>query len=142
MTAERNGTHGKSKSKAYSIWNQMIQRCTNPNHISYQWYGAVGVYVVTKWMQFESFFNDMGEVPEGMSIDRIDVSGPYGPENCRWTTMKQQQRNRKNNVKLVIEGEEKTIAEWAESEGAAKEATIRRRVVMGWSPKQSVFGVK
>lgn len=142
VTAKRNATHGKSKSKAYRIWNQMIQRCTNPKHISYQWYGAIGVCVAPQWMKFESFIGDMGEVPSGMSIDRIDVRGPYGPDNCRWTTMKQQQRNRKNNVRLVVGGEEKTIAEWSESPGAAKQATIRKRVSLGWSHEKSVFGVK
>lgn len=142
VTAERNATHGRSKSRGYRIWNQMIQRCTNEKHISYQWYGAVGVSVCDSWKTFDAFYNDMGDPPKGMSIDRIEVSGQYSAENCRWATMKEQQRNRRNNVRLTIDGQGKTISEWAESSGAAKEATIRKRVVMGWDHRSAVFGVK
>jgi hypothetical protein len=88
--------HGQTKTITYKTWDNMIQRCTNPYHDSYQYYGARGITVCSRWREsFIAFMEDMGEKPEGLSIDRIDNEGNYEKDNCRWTTWSVQMKNRR-----------------------------------------------
>ncbi len=78
----------------YGAYAQMINRCHNPNNVSYYLYGARGIKVCQRWRDdFLNFLSDMGERPDGMSLDRIDPKGPYAPENCRWADAKTQRAN-------------------------------------------------
>ena len=74
-----------------------MERCTNPKHISYKYYGALGVTVCERWKNFELFKEDMGpppsDAPRAWSIDRIDPTGNYEPSNCRWATPAEQMAN-------------------------------------------------
>ena len=81
----------------------------------------------------------MGERPAEMSIDRIDVNGNYEPGNCKWSTVKEQGRNRRNSRNLVINNESRTVVEWAEIAGI-RDSTIRKRLTIGWSHQEAVFG--
>lgn len=92
--------HDQCWSPTYSSWAGMKDRCTNQNHKSYNNYGGRGIKVCERWMDFRNFLKDMGERPEGMSIDRIDVNGDYEPGNCRWATAKQQSSNKRNSTSL------------------------------------------
>jgi len=88
----------RNASRTYKTWRSMKDRCTNPKHHAWKHYGGRGIKVCSRWLNsFESFLADMGERPDGLSIDRINNDGNYEPRNCHWATWKQQANNRRNN---------------------------------------------
>lgn len=100
----RKGPRGSDRSKKsyhplYSIWRGMLARCKNPKSNSYKDYGGRGISICKQWHDFEAFCGDMGERPEGRSIDRIDNDGNYEPGNCRWATALQQANNKRKYKK-------------------------------------------
>ncbi len=106
--------HGYSKTPTYYSWQNMIARCTNPNASNYNNYGGRGITVCNEWMDFSRFLKDMGEKPNGYSIDRKDNNKGYCPENCIWSSHKEQANNKRNNVFLQVNGVKYTIAQFAE----------------------------
>ena len=117
----------------------MLTRCYNENFEKYHLYGGRGIIVCSEWHTFENFYEDMGDRPDGMSLDRIDTNGNYCKENCRWASINDQNRNRRNVKWFTIEGETKTAQEWATIAGILP-GSITRRKLRGWSDYECVFG--
>ena len=117
--------------KTYRSWQSMRQRCSNPARASYPYYGGRGIKVCERWNSFDNFLKDMGERPDGMWIDRIDGNGDYCPENCRWSTPKEQCRNRSSNRVITHNGQSRLMVEWSELKGIPLR-TLSRRINDGW----------
>lgn len=98
----RNFRHGHNRSgtgnqsPTWNSWSSMRKRCTLKSHRSYPDYGGRGIIVCERWTKFEAFLADMGERPEGKTLDRIDVNGNYEPSNCQWATLSEQQKNKRS----------------------------------------------
>lgn len=128
-----------SKTPMYKRWKGMKSRCYNPASDHYKNYGGRGITVCDRWldqvMGYYNFIEDMGLPPfDNASIDRIDNDGDYTPENCRWATPKEQANNKRGNVDVAIDGDTKTIAEWA-SVSTIPYGTLYERLQLGWDEK-------
>lgn len=107
-------THGMTGTRVHTVWQNIVQRCTDSNHPRYKDYGGRGITVCERWQSdFAAFLADMGEPPPGMTLDREDNNGHYEPGNCRWATPTEQANNRRTN--RVFEG--KTIKQWSRELG-------------------------
>lgn len=128
--------NGNGKSLTYKCWRSMMQRCYREKDNNYLRYGAKGITVCERWHDFVNFLADMGEVPEGLTIDRKDSKGNYEPDNCRWATQTEQVRNRSITVMLEFNGKVKPMAEWAEIIGINYNC-LRARIAAGWTVERA-----
>lgn len=137
----KNVTHGHArrglKSRAYRSWNYMLQRCYNAKNTKFPLYGGRGISVCERWHHFPNFLEDMGECPEGLSLDRKDSNGNYEPNNCRWATPIEQSNNIRTNRFLEFNGSRKTMAQWAREIGCSA-ATLTNRLKRGWSLEKTL----
>jgi hypothetical protein len=132
-----NFKHGKSKTKIYGIWLAMRRRCEKEQNPAYKNYGGRGITVSEEWKLFDNFFRDMGEKPDGKTLERIDNNLGYSKENCIWASRKEQARNKRNIKHLTFNGVTKSMAEWSE-ETRISIGTIWRRSKMGWSDEEII----
>lgn len=132
LLVARSRTHGMRGSRTYASWVSMRQRCGNPGSPSYADYGGRGIKVCDRWQSFERFYADMGERPEGCSLDRIDVDGDYEPGNCRWADATTQVRNTRATRRITHDGATRPLAEWAERTGLPY-GVLYDRLRHGWS---------
>ena len=101
-------THGLTNTLLYGVWGGIKTRCLNKNYKKYKDYGGRGIIICDEWLNdFSSFYNWSIEngYKKGLTIDRIDVNRNYEPKNCRWTTQKVQQNNRRNNKRKELKNE-------------------------------------
>lgn len=130
--------HGHYGTRTYRIWSNMKSRCLNQKTKFYPQYGGRGIKVHEKWMTFDGFFADMGECPDGMTIERMDNDLGYNKENCRWATKKDQANNRSSNIVVVHNGVEMTLKQLAEAVGV-KYTTLYARHKRGL-PLEQIIG--
>lgn len=134
---EARRSHAASKSRAYTSWCAMKQRCQNPNNNAYRRYGGRGIYVCDRWQSFDCFLADMGQPADGMTLERIDNDGPYSPENCRWASRREQSGNLSVNRNVTWNGETLNLSEWSRRTGIHRN-TLDQRLAAGW-PLERVF---
>lgn len=141
VVRERSTKHGHNTkdgpSQTYGTWVGIIQRCTNLNYSEYKYYGGRGITVCKRWLKFVNFLEDMGEVPKGHQVDRIDNDGNYCKSNCRWVTPKQNSRNKRNNHLITYKEKTQCISAWAE-ELDINSMTIVMRLRRGWAIEKAL----
>src|SRR5689334_18932234 len=119
--SEAHRKHGKRDATEYRIWSLMKDRCLNKGGAAYKNWGGRGITICKSWVDsFEQFMAAMGPRPPGGELDRIDNDGPYEPSNCRWADRVTQANNKRNNVKIEVFGETRTVAQWAREYGISE----------------------
>lgn len=113
----------------------MQQRCDNPNGHEFHNYGGRGIRVCDRWRDFSMFLADMGERPDGMTLDRVDNNADYEPGNCRWATSKRQGRNKRCVRFVVFKGRRMAIIDLAEELGICV-VTLKGRIDRGWPEEE------
>lgn len=142
VVAARSTTHGKSKgsgpSPEYITWANMIQRCTNPKHPRFNDYGGRGITVCDRWLTFENFYEDMGQRPQGLTLDRYpNINGNYEKSNCRWGTDLEQGEGKRNNAMLTYKGETLSRPAMARKYNVSR-GLLKGRVQRGWSVEDAI----
>jgi hypothetical protein len=131
--------NGGRCTKEYNTWALMLRRCKNQSCADYPDYGGRGIFVCERWLSFENFFADMGIAPsKNHSIDRRNNDGPYSPENCAWSTPKEQRRNQRGAVLIEFRGKSLTPIEWSEITGISNKRIYHRIKRLGWSVEMAL----
>ena len=124
--------HGLHGTGVYNTWRAVRRRCYDKKAPEYARYGARGITMCDRWKNSPAnFFEDMGHRPFGHTLDRIDNTKGYSPDNCRWASAQQQANNRKTNRLIVYNGREYSVAQLAREKGMAYSTLLSRLKVMG-----------
>ena len=135
LITKRRLKHGLYNDRIYHIYRSMLSRCYNENNVRYNDYGGRGIIVCNEWKNDFSTFLDWSYnngYDVALTLDRIDNNGKYEPCNCRWTTMKVQSNNRRNNNMYFAFGEYKTLSQWCDKYGKTYDI-VKGRLKLGWS---------
>ena len=133
--------HGGCGTRLYRIWKGMKRRCNNVNNPDYQkWYGKYGIKVCDEWNDFEKFreWSLSNGYNDSLSIDRIDYTKGYSPDNCRWVTAREQSNNRKGVDKITFNNQTHTISEWGTITGLGRSTIYNRIKVYGWDIERAL----
>lgn len=130
--------HGMAETRIYHIWENMVQRTTNPKATGYANYGGKGVHVCEEWLDFRKFMQwARYRYSDNLTIDRIDNTKGYTPDNCRWVTRAQQNLNMSRNVRISYKGQTKCMSEWA-SIYNINYKTLEYRIKHGWGVEKAL----
>lgn len=133
-----NKTHGMKKTRTYKAWESMRRRCFNPRAGNFKHYGGRGITVCDAWASFENFLADMGECPDGLTLERNDTNGNYEPSNCCWATPVEQTRNRRITATLEIDGRTRVLGEVCAERGVSAHL-VHCRLRSGWPVNDRLF---
>ena len=129
--------HRAIRTPTYASWEAMRCRCLCRSQSRWKDYGGRGITICDAWNSFPQFLADMGERPKGKSLDRIDNTKGYCPENCRWATPKEQARNRRDNI--VVDG--LCLKDWAVLHGTS-DGCVFARMRQGYSLQEAINWAK
>lgn len=135
--SRRQKTHGKSRTKEYYSWRNMLRRCYDVNSVGYENYGGRGISVCNDWHIFENFLADMGLKPEGYSIERIDNDGNYEKNNCKWATKQEQNSNTRQNRIITYNNKTQTLEAWARELNISSQTLSKR--LDAWNDVEKAF---
>lgn len=152
LSGRRARKHGKGRTPEAARWRAMINRCHNPKDTGFKRYGARGIWVCERWRRsFEEYLVDVGEVPKGYHVDRVNNDLGYCCGKCqdcesrgikkpnwRVATVSQNQRNRRDNRLITVSGITKTLTEWSEITGI-KVGSLWSRLDKGWSEEKAIL---
>jgi len=137
LSVETATTHGKTNTEEYKIWANILYRCQTETAPNYANYGGRGITVCGRWQEFENFLEDMGVRPyPKASVDRIDVNGNYEPENCKWSSIREQASNKRNTHYVKYNEEEIALPVLCRQKNADLELT-RSRINNGWTLEEA-----
>lgn len=130
--------HGGRRTAEYRSYAMMRDRCLNESSKSYPDYGGRGITICERWLSsFQNFLADMGNRPDGTSLDRIDNERGYEPENCRWASRSEQARNTRTTRHVTINGVTKPLREWI-AESPWERSTVYKRLKKGASVEEAI----
>ena len=135
--------HNGSRTKLFNKWCKIKARCNYEKHKSYKDYGGRGIKMCEEWENDFGAFRDWAyangydENDKFLQIDRIDNNKGYSPENCRWTTPKENCNNRRNNHIIEYNGQKHTLSEWLDAIEGIKRQTVEKRICKGWSAEKA-----
>jgi hypothetical protein len=126
--------HSLSKTRLYKTWQEMLQRCNNPNEPAYKDYGARGITVCKEWKDYMVFHNWAANngYENTLTIERKNVNGNYEPNNCKWATIKEQQNNKRTCIFITFRNKTQSLNNWSIELNMSYSALIGR-CRLGWS---------
>jgi hypothetical protein len=134
-------THGMSQTKAYLAWTGMKKRCLWKGYENSKDYSERGISICDRWHKFEEFYLDMGDPPQGLTLERIDNNKGYFLDNCKWATRQEQANNRRKGVvKVTAFGKTLNITEWSAQSGVKLTTLLARITKYGYSPEEAIQG--
>lgn len=138
LLSEVKTTHGMSRSSAYRLWWALVGRCTNPNNTGFKYNGNRGIKVCDSWLNFENFYEDMGDRPEGYGLGRLDPDKGYSPDNCRWVPRRGSGKVKGEGARRITHnGETLGLPDWAIRTGISTR-TLHTRLRRGWPVEKAL----
>ena len=137
-TVLRNTTHGMGKHPLYGMWRRMLQRCEDTKCGDYKYYGLRGITVCARWHDFPSFVSDVGDRPDGHTLERVRNDEGYGPGNFKWATRQEQMQNTRQTRLIEHEGRVKSVSAWAREFGIKPRTLSARLNALGYSFEDAI----